>query len=338
MPQPGRCAGCGRMLLVMVCVVGLAGCSTIKQRWADYHYQRGMSRLRADELDAAVREFQKALAACPDQANFYAKVGEVHRRQGDYDKAIQSYESAHRIDPFDYQISITLADLYRLMARVKDAIRTYIHACDLNPTSFVANAGLGECYWHLGDHLQAIVYLNRAVSLQPDNADAFVRLADAQNAAGNFYEAIRAYKSALELDASRQPRVLVMLGRTYLAQGRLKVARKTLQIALRSDPDQAEAHMHLAYCLGRLNEVESAEEHFTQAVALNDKLPAAHRGLGIILMVRYLQDEDNLSLRERAVEEWHRSLELNPNQPQVRDWIARYRVPEQSSPLLAADQ
>jgi hypothetical protein len=45
-----------------------------------------------------------------------------------------------------------------------------------------------------------------------------------------------------------------------------------------------------------------------------------------------------MDLRERAVEEWHRSLELNPNQPKVRDWIARYRVPVQSPPLLAGDQ
>jgi tetratricopeptide (TPR) repeat protein len=333
----GTLPACAAALALLV-VLGAAGCQAVREQWGDYHYRQGMAKLRADRLDAAMREFRKALADSPDNANIHAKVGDIHRKRGEIDQAVVSYESAHRIDPFDYQITITLADLYRLAARVQDAIRTYIHAVDLNPTSFVANQGLGECYWDLGDTEQAVVYLNRAVSLSPDNAEAYIRLADAHNVLGNHYEAIRAYKSALELDAASQPRILVLLGRTYLQQGRLKVARKTLDIALRDSPDNADAHMHMGYCLARLKETAAAEEHFTRAVALNEKLPGAHRGLGIVLMIRYLEDESNGSLRERAVEEWHRSLEINPKQPQVRDWIARYRATEQGSPLLAADQ
>ena len=42
-------------------------------------------------------------------------------------------------------------------------------------------------------------------------------------------------------------------------------------------------------------------------------------------MIDYLKDETRVDLREGAMEHWHRSLELDPNQPRVRKLIAKYR-------------
>jgi len=37
-----------------------------------------------------------------------------------------------------------------------------------------------------------------------------------------------------------------------------------------------------------------------------------HSGLGSILMLEFLEDPGNTEMRHRAIEHWHRSLELNP--------------------------
>ena len=45
-------------------------------------------------------------------------------------------------------------------------------------------------------------------------------------------------------------------------------------------------------------------------------------------MAMYLQDPSQPELRDMAVEHWHRSLELNPEQPKIRELIDRYRGPQ----------
>jgi hypothetical protein len=41
-------------------------------------------------------------------------------------------------------------------------------------------------------------------------------------------------------------------------------------------------------------------------------------------MLRYLQDKTLVERRARALEHWHQSLELNPDQPRIRQLIAQY--------------
>jgi hypothetical protein len=40
----------------------------------------------------------------------------------------------------------------------------------------------------------------------------------------------------------------------------------------------------------------------------------------------FLQDSSKSELRQMAIEHWHRSLELNPQQPKIRELIEKYRT------------
>ena len=66
--------------------------------------------------------------------------------------------------------------------------------------------------------------------------------------------------------------------------------------------------------------------HYQQAVELDEKMPDAYAGLGVVRMAMYLKDPGNGELRRQAVEHWHRSLELNPNQPKVRKLVDKYQL------------
>jgi hypothetical protein len=50
-------------------------------------------------------------------------------------------------------------------------------------------------------------------------------------------------------------------------------------------------------------------------------------------MTRYLGQPDEVALRERAVENWHLSLELDPSQPRLKTLIEKYRVKAQTPAL-----
>ena len=125
--------------------------------------------------------------------------------------------------------------------------------------------------------------------------------------------------------------MLVNRARTYTNQGRLKMARNALRQATRMDPELAVAHEALGYTLFRMSAFDEAERSYNQSLAYDPHLPRAHVGLGSIKMLRYLKDTEQIDQRNRALEHWHRSLELNPDQPRIRKLIARY-APTRTDP------
>jgi hypothetical protein len=53
-------------------------------------------------------------------------------------------------------------------------------------------------------------------------------------------------------------------------------------------------------------------------------------------MTQYLERPEDESLRDRAVEHWHVSLELDPDQPKLRSLVDKYR-PKEAPPVMTIE-
>ena len=51
-------------------------------------------------------------------------------------------------------------------------------------------------------------------------------------------------------------------------------------------------------------------------------------------MAMHLKDPGNFELRHLALENWHKSLELNPNQPKIRNLVNKYRLSTEAHAIL----
>ena len=77
-------------------------------------------------------------------------------------------------------------------------------------------------------------------------------------------------------------------------------------------------------------------ESYQTAAELNDKNARAHAGYGVVRMTQYLKDPQQVAYREEAIESWHRSLEIDPEQSKLRELIEKYRIkPER--PILSVE-
>jgi tetratricopeptide (TPR) repeat protein len=128
--------------------------------------------------------------------------------------------------------------------------------------------------------------------------------------------------------------VLVNLATVYLNQERWETAHRALNLALDMDPTLAVAHERLGYCLWRRQEYEASEACYRKAIELDPRNAPARAGIGVVLMTRYLEQPEEVILRDRAVESWHVSLELDPNQPKLRELVEKYR-PKTDEPTLS---
>lgn len=304
--------------------ITMTGCRPINEIRATHHVNRGEAYLDAHDLDAALTEFEAAAALAPKMAVAYSHIGQIHRRTGRYDRAIEAFVKAVRHNPFSFDDTFSLGQLYYLSDRITEAIQAYLHAIDINPSHFDAQLNLGVCYQESGSWQQAEERFRRAIEIDADRPQAYVNLGVALDRQKKYYEAIRAFKRSLERD-TQQPLVLINLARTYMNQDRLSMARQALNQAIRMDSNLGIAHEALGYCLFRERNFGAAETAYTMALSCDPKLPRAHAGLGSIKMLKFLEENERMDLRAAALEHWHRSLELDPNQPRVRKLIARYR-------------
>ncbi|MGD2108209.1 MAG: tetratricopeptide repeat protein [Phycisphaerae bacterium] len=304
----------------------IAGCSTVQTVRAKWHIYRGENFIAAEQFETALRQFEKAAELAPQLPKTHSRMGFIYRKLGEYERAVDCFVEAIRRDPFSFDDALNLAQLYDLMERITDAIQAYLHAVHLQPENFDAQINLGVCYQKTGEFTRAAERFNKAIEIDPDRPHAYVNLGVALEAQEKHYAAIRAYKDALERDAN-QPLVLINLAYTYMKQDRLKMARGSLEQALKLDPEFAAAHEALGYCLFRTRDFDLAELSYQDALARDWHLPRAHAGLGSIAMLRFLRDSTRTDLRARALEHWHRSLELDPDQPRIRDLIDKYAEP-----------
>ena len=329
---------CRQSYFISLAVAGAAlaitgGCAVVNEYRANWHVDRGEALLAAQDLEAALAEFDAAARLTPQMAVAHSRMGVIYRRMGEYERAMDSFVQAIHCDPFSFDDTFNLAQLYHFMNRITEAIQAYLHAVQLDPADFDAQINLGVCYQQTGDFDQAVKRFHKAIDIDPNRPHAYVNVGVALDAQKRYYEAIHAYKEALERD-SHQPLVLVNLAHTYLNQDRLKMGRRALEQAIRMDPQLAAAHEALGYCLFRMRDFEGAELSYKHALAYDWRLPRSLAALGSVNMLRFLKDDSLVDRRDRALEYWHRSLELDPNQPRIRKLIAQYK-PKPSDPEQA---
>ncbi|MCH7812660.1 MAG: tetratricopeptide repeat protein [Planctomycetes bacterium] len=314
----------GRCLALVTLSAGASGCALVRQYQAHGHVDQGERLFAQEDIEAALAEFQAAAELDPHMAVAHSRMGVIYQRMGEYEQAIRCFVNALRNNPFSFNDTLNLARLYHFSKRLDDAVEAYLHACDIKPDDFDAQLNLGVCYQELGQTAQAVERFSEAIEIDSNRPDAFVNLGVAYDAQGKYYEAIRAYKEALERD-NHQPLLLVNLARTYLQQDRLKIARVTLTMAVAMDEQLAPAHEALGYCLFRIQDYDGAERSYENALRCDSKLPRTYAGLGSISALRFLRDQSQKVMRDRALEYWHRSLELDPHQPKIRTLVAKYK-------------
>src|SRR5262245_23663666 len=110
----------------------------------------------------------------------------------------------------------------------------------------VVHWGLSHVYVAKQQYDQAIAEGERAIALDPNNADSYAVLAEALNVAGKPEEALRAVAQAMRLNPRYPPWYAFELGWAYQLTGRYAEAIATLKEVISRSPNFLSAHFLLA--------------------------------------------------------------------------------------------
>jgi adenylate cyclase len=237
------------------------------------------------EANAQARQlFEKALALDPQYAEAYAWLGWTY-----YQEWIWRWSAA----PQALERSFALAQ----------------RAVTLDDSLPFAHSLLNNDYALKQQYDQAIAEGERAIALDPNNADSYAVQAEALNYAGRPEEALRAVAQAMRLNPHYPPLYLLELAWANENTGRYAEAIAALKTLLLRNPNFLIAHFHLAlnYLLQwgsqqspAAQTLEPAVAAVQRALALNDSLYWNHWALGYISLYQQ-QYEQALVEMERAV-------------------------------------
>ncbi|MGO8673428.1 MAG: tetratricopeptide repeat protein [Capsulimonadaceae bacterium] len=276
--------------------------------WTD----QGAIAMNNNDVAAGLADFQRAVAAKPDDERSLRYLGKTYRLLGQADKerdlylqTIKTYPacgSAHlllgirlaldhnragaeaefrkalKIDPKDSEAHNALGDALLEDGSNDEAVDEFRTFQALKPYEPEAYQQMGRTLLAMGQYEEAADQDRHAISLAPSDPYGYFHLAEAYKAMQDDDDAITAYRESIRYEGD------IAAAHSNLAEilrdrGRLAEAVSEWRAALRYDPARPATHDDLAGALRQLGNTIEATAEYQAALRLNPTDPVAQAAL-----------------------------------------------------------
>jgi len=118
-------------------------------------------------------------------------------------------------------------------------------------------------------HEQGIAEVERAIALDPNNAEGYADLGTTLVFAGRLEEGIGSIEKAMRLNPHYPPRYLHNLGVAYREAGRYEEALAPLKKVITLNPNFVLSHLNLAACYAELGRLEEAQAEAAEVLRIS---------------------------------------------------------------------
>jgi tetratricopeptide (TPR) repeat protein len=224
-------------------------------------------RTRQWQLDAALANYDRALALRPNHAEALRNRGAALHKLKRFDEALASYDRAIAVQPNCaealYNRGITLHELQRF----DEALASYDHALALQPDHAGAHNNRGNTLHKLKRFDEALASYDRALALQPHHAGTFSNRGNTLRELKRFDEALASYGHALTLQPDHAE-AFYNRGIALHELQRFDEALASYDRALAVRPDHAEALNNRGNTLHELKRSDEALASYDRAITL----------------------------------------------------------------------
>jgi tetratricopeptide (TPR) repeat protein len=242
---------------------------------------RARTALNSGRVDEAVAACQTALKADPHHAESWALLARAHEKAGRIGEAIDAAEHACQ-EAATYPNLLAVAELHARVGEWRKAEKAFHAAVEAFPTSVSAWRGLADARRRLGRLDQVVQCAEMVASLQPENREAQLELAEACAAAGDVARASTLSREVLDAEPDNL-RALHCHARCLAAERKwdeaVGIYRRLLEHPDSDEAERARLHHDLAVALRRLGQDDAALEHLAACTDLQPNFLPAYRTL-----------------------------------------------------------
>jgi len=137
----------------------------------------GVALRRRGRIDEAIEQYQLAIEQDPKYVEAHSNLGTAYLHQGRTEEALEEYRlAAENAGGADGYVHERLGVTFLRLSRYQDAIRQFRKALSKEPELADAHYHLGECYRTLGDEKKAAEEYQAALEIDPNYLAAQTRL------------------------------------------------------------------------------------------------------------------------------------------------------------------
>ncbi|MFO1077459.1 MAG: protein kinase [Planctomycetota bacterium] len=260
--------------------------------------------LKASEPARAAELYHRVIAAGYDHPRLFTTLAECLQNAGDAAGAraarldgIARYEQREREGRLGDSDLTNMVIQLQNCGRLDDAVQRARALVQRRPEFARGHRILGWLLAEAGDRQGAIAEFETSIRLDPDNGDAWRRLAEVRLAAGDQTGAIRDYGHLVEL-LPKSPLAHSSLAGALFQHGDFAAAAASLRRAIELQPDMPSLHSDLGVALRRQRDLAGAVAEFRTALEQKPDYGTTRMLLGAVLLEYGQRDEGLAVLRQ----------------------------------------
>ena len=173
----------------------------IKPDYSKAHFNLGCTLQELGQLDASAKSFEKALVIEPYYAEAHNNLGIALKDLRQLDAAVKSFKKAIAIKPDYVEAHYSLGTTFQELGQLDDAVKSYKKVVNFEPDFAEMHNNLGVILNKLNHKDAALKSLERAVAIKPDFAEAHFNLAGVLIDIRRIGEAVKSYENSLSFDS-----------------------------------------------------------------------------------------------------------------------------------------
>jgi tetratricopeptide (TPR) repeat protein len=235
---------------------------------------RSAARLKYAEFKANIGAGGEATATlkeitrqAPDYLPAWGCLAKIAYTDKKYDESLAFLDNIFNRDPSNLEGRLLQSEIWLAKGEVKLALEGLDRLNSIYPNVSVAEYQLARAYLQNNNPVQAIVALNRAITLNPDYVEAILLLGDVNLSAGDNRPVIASMKSLLKKHPG-QTQAQVLLAAAYQSLGQLDDAAAIFRELIRVSPESARSYIGLGLILRDQGKMAEARTAFEKAQEL----------------------------------------------------------------------
>jgi tetratricopeptide (TPR) repeat protein len=245
--------------------------------------------VKTDSLPADLATLNKKIAEDPNNAKLYDQRAVYYLQNKDLDKALNDANRAVVLDSKTSSYYLTLSDVFFAGGKITKCQDALNKASEINPDDKEAYLKLAELFYYMKDYKKTFENTSKALKIDNLSAKADFINGMAMKDIGDTLKAVKSFEKAIEKD-QQYFHAYMQLGLLYSAK-RSRLAIDYFNNALNLNPKNTEALYALAFFYQENSEYNKAIEKYSMITQIDPMNKQAYYNLGYIHLV-YLQVYD----------------------------------------------
>ncbi len=230
------------------------------------HFSLGVILAAKQKYGPAIREFEIANALKPQTFEILQDLGQAYLRNAQPAKAQPALEQALKLQPSSVDTLYLLAQSASDQQRDVEALERLVQARKLAPNNTDILLLLARLSMKQSFYEDAIPLLSDAIKIDPRRPDMHAALGESYFTVGKVTEALKEFKSLLQLDPSA--RSYAFMGLCYRHLGKFDEAKEYLHQGLKKDSNNLPILFNLGFIAKKQGQFVQAEQYLNRALRI----------------------------------------------------------------------